>query len=1315
MESDNNRLIPVMVEMRVSHEDDHFFLARDSNPFDLNGFQRDFGFSPIPLPYTQGEGLTMGSIHESGVIIRGKILGEDMDQLRAHEKVLGVYSDPVIKPFVPEIPPQNNSICTTIPKLTGTVSDVVRYLGAHEIWCNGYTGKGVVVGIVDGGIEAVGRAKNGQVNRVIDGFPTENWGQKSSWPFHGNMTASDVLFIAPEVNLYDLRIAEIINEKPEALLSNALAAYHWAIERYRKDGTPQILSNSWGIFDPTDCMDYATNLNHPFNRIVAEAIEEGIVVLFSAGNCGEPCGHSDATCNGNVGGGKDIWGANGHPLVITVGAADLEENIATYSSQGPAALDPHKPDLCAPVHFKGYHPLIESGTSAACPIVSGVVALCKQTNPLLSPKLVKQGLIETAKDLGTRGWDTYAGAGMIQAKKAFDKVTNWNVNKDFDMNDYPKCAQNNTDSFSNMNSNLSLENNSSNENEKEIVRVLVEIRMPKDVNPTFAAESALDRFGFKIDREFAPVNIKPVEHLYMYEAEDKTVIVCGIIEKRMIEEIKSQPNIIDVYLDTSIAPFSNSFTEKSVMTSNSSVRAQCPPFASKPVDTFDKIINRRNKEMTNFNMNDYLGSATMPENNESQQEIVRVLVEIRMSQDTNPSLAISTAESTLDRYGFYIDREFQPVHIQPKDHLMVAMSVNMEKAVLVRGTIKKEKIEEIKSQVDVIDVYLDTPIAPFSNCFATGTVTDTSIMHGSVDCNTETAKGNPLDVAAYLGVDQLWRQGFKGKGIVIGIVDGGIEAMGRTPNGRIPNVIGGFPIDSWGMGAYWDKHGNMTATDALLMAPETQLYDLRIADPNNSIPAMISNAIQAYSWAINQHRLNGTPHILSNSWGLFQKAWDERYATEPNHPFTRMVVEAIKEGILVLFSAGNCGQLCSDFKCQNDIGAGKSIWGANGHPSVMTVGAANIEEKLLGYSSIGPAALEQKKPDFCGIAQFNVNNVIHKGTSAACPIAAGVVGLLKQASPTLTQEQAKQALMKTAKSVGGEGWNTYSGSGIIQAKAAFDQMSKEEGQKWGTVENLGGRIIHVPAAVLTDEKKMDVFAVGFDCALWHKSWNQNSWSDWDKIDGSCLSAPSAVARTADKIDVFVLGPDNAVWHKELGIGVSKEWTSLGGLCQYGVAVSSWCENRLDIFAVGLDSAMWHKYWNGKEWSKWESIGGVCLSAPVAVSRGTNQIDIFVIGLESKLNHISWNGSVWSSWSELGETPLQGVSVASSSANRLEIFAVGKDDIVLQKVCNNSEWSDWIATPFVSVGTPVVSFRENGTAEIFMRSNSSNLLHSSTKV
>ena len=92
--------------------------------------------------------------------------------------------------------------------------------------------------------------------------------------------------------------------------------------------------------------------------------------------------------------------------------------------------------------------------------------------------------------------------------------------------------------------------------------------------------------------------------------------------------------------------------------------------------------------------------------------------------------------------------------------------------------------------------------------------------------------------------------------------------------------------------------------------------------------------------------------------------------TNPNHPFTRKVVEAIQEGIFVLFAAGNCGATCPDGRCASDTGPGRSIWGANGHPDVITVGAVNRNEQFVGYGSQGPAALDANKPNFCSITHF---------------------------------------------------------------------------------------------------------------------------------------------------------------------------------------------------------------------------------------------------------------------------------------------------------------------------------------------------------
>lgn len=386
--------------------------------------------------------------------------------------------------------------------------------------------------------------------------------------------------------------------------------------------------------------------------------------------------------------------------------------------------------------------------------------------------------------------------------------------------------------------------------------------------------------------------------------------------------------------------------------------------------------------------------------------------------------------------GFEVDPKFAPVAMSGVGAQAESLGGSPGTYIL-RGTVKSESdIEQLMNKPGVVAVWKDTPIAGFGGVCPIP----------PCDCAPGTPKGTIADVANYLGVNQIWAAGHRGTGIVVGVVDSGITAVGRTlapgeaPARLIPRVIGGWPTGSWGTkSSEWGYHGNMCSTDVLGMAPEARLYDLRVSGAGGS-PGTISRALQAFQWAIDQHRIDGTPQVLTNSWGIFQESWDPTYARNAAHPFVRKVEEAMNEGILVLFAAGNCGGTCPDGRCGTDNGPGRSIWGANGHPRVMTVGAVNKNEQFIGYSSQGPAALDPNKPDFCSISHFTGYFTSDNGTSAATPIAAGVVALLKQAKPSATQEQIKQALRDTCKDIGPAGFDQHSGAGIIQAKAAYDRL-----------------------------------------------------------------------------------------------------------------------------------------------------------------------------------------------------------------------------------------------------------------------------------
>ncbi|MBI5569067.1 MAG: S8 family serine peptidase [Desulfomonile tiedjei] len=407
--------------------------------------------------------------------------------------------------------------------------------------------------------------------------------------------------------------------------------------------------------------------------------------------------------------------------------------------------------------------------------------------------------------------------------------------------------------------------------------------------------------------------------------------------------------------------------------------------------------------------------------------LVPVIVEMQVPREASKGLVMKRADG-LSALGFRLDDTYEPLPIEAGTEEMESKLLAAgEEVVLVRGALDESRLSMMEKEPGVIGVWRDDEFEfcekpcpkPFTSC----------------DCKPGEPKGTLLDVAKYLGVDKLWAEGYRGEGVVIGIVDDGIRAEGRYQGTekKIARVIGGYP-ENWGTMS--DNHGMMTATDALGMAPDAKILDIRILGKHGS------DIAKAYTWVVGQFQRHKTPQILSNSWGASAKGVkDQRsFPRNPKHPVNRKVAEAMQNGIIVLFAAANCGETCPDQRCGEYVGPGKSIWAPGALSEVMTVAAVNLREEWVGYSSQGPSAVEKNKPDFASITHFTGWAKCDNGTSAACPVAAGVVALLKGANPRLSQQVAKKLLMETAKQIGEPGWNAHTGAGIIRPKLAFDRM-----------------------------------------------------------------------------------------------------------------------------------------------------------------------------------------------------------------------------------------------------------------------------------
>jgi len=167
--------------------------------------------------------------------------------------------------------------------------------------------------------------------------------------------------------------------------------------------------------------------------MVENAVRNGTVVIAAAGNCGP--GGSPGQCPEGARDSYTISTPGCAKNVITVGASDDGDAIASFSSRGPTDVDNRtKPDLTAPgVNINstlnstnGYG--IISGTSQATPHVAGVVALLMQKfneshSYLPEPGRVKAILLASVNTTGmnSAGYEernNVFGSGRIDAYEA---------------------------------------------------------------------------------------------------------------------------------------------------------------------------------------------------------------------------------------------------------------------------------------------------------------------------------------------------------------------------------------------------------------------------------------------------------------------------------------------------------------------------------------------------------------------------------------------------------------------------------------------------------------------------------------------------------------------------------------------------------------------------------------------------------------------------------------------------------------------------------------------------------------------------------
>ncbi|MHA1719571.1 MAG: S8 family peptidase [Promethearchaeota archaeon] len=305
-----------------------------------------------------------------------------------------------------------------------------------------YTGKGVKLAIMDTGVSVHpdfftdGDPKDSRIIKSRN-FTEEKGIQIANYTFDdyghgthcagiagGNGFISDGLYkgVAPEVSLIN---AKISNSSGYIEEDDVIAALEWCQE----EGA-QIISMSFG-----DSIPEVWDLEA---LAIKQTVEIGIVVVCAAGNSGPNYFTSGSPASALYS--------------ISVGASDINNHIASFSSQGPSYTGQLNPDVCAPgvniISVDSFNSLISlrsqfkdvliaenhqfsyvslSGTSMACPMVAGAIALLLEAYPEASPETIRSSLIFGSSPMSLIspiGYGANQGAGLINVSKSLEYLSN---------------------------------------------------------------------------------------------------------------------------------------------------------------------------------------------------------------------------------------------------------------------------------------------------------------------------------------------------------------------------------------------------------------------------------------------------------------------------------------------------------------------------------------------------------------------------------------------------------------------------------------------------------------------------------------------------------------------------------------------------------------------------------------------------------------------------------------------------------------------------------------------------------------------------
>lgn len=402
------------------------------------------GFGEVPdLALLRARGFSVMGYEHLPVAV-AYVRGRDLPRLLAQPNILSAAADVELETY---------AIPTAVPSNFGGTGDELTR--ADEARALGYVGTGVGVAVIDLGTSGLhpglrprslggpmvqnvkvlvspGKILASQpaqspvtvyVEDLINSDLTDGHGTHTAGIAVGGWTADGLLGgRAPGADLVAVGTGDLL------ALPWVLGGLEY-VAANRERYNIKVVNNSWGVEGPY-------NPIHPVNLATEALAEDGVLMIFSAGNGGPGLRTMNAYAQA--------------PHVLAVGATTLSGAIASFSSRGDPASGKPGPDLVAPgaeivsgrnqwvsgndvtlrtpwhdaafvppEHLNWYRAV--SGTSMASPQVAGIAAQIWQANPALTSEEVVAILQETARPIV--GFEAVAqGPGLVDAYAAVQRA-----------------------------------------------------------------------------------------------------------------------------------------------------------------------------------------------------------------------------------------------------------------------------------------------------------------------------------------------------------------------------------------------------------------------------------------------------------------------------------------------------------------------------------------------------------------------------------------------------------------------------------------------------------------------------------------------------------------------------------------------------------------------------------------------------------------------------------------------------------------------------------------------------------------------------